>query len=190
MPIESALDAQRYVCGRPLTRQHQGLVRCLCCHRSTGDHHNERDDMCRHCLTPPPTLRERRHRRLARRLVAVCVRAIFMMPKGERPHPRRADRRGVGLEDAADDGAIGRTSKSSSFHSPDGREAPARLRISKGTGLELVSTRLHRRTPKQRTIAFQSLCPGGGSGIMTSRSTSRRTISWSCGFHLSSAAAK
>jgi hypothetical protein len=29
-----------------------------------------------------------------------------MMPKGERPHPRRFYWRGVGLEDAADDDAI------------------------------------------------------------------------------------
>ena len=55
-------------------------------------------------LLPPPALRERRHSCLARRLVAVCRRAILMMSKGERPHPRRAYRRGVDLEDAVDDG--------------------------------------------------------------------------------------
>jgi Protein of unknown function (DUF3551) len=49
--------------------------------------------------TPP---RKRRHRGLARPLVAVRWRAILMVPKGQRPHPRRADRRGVSLEDAGD----------------------------------------------------------------------------------------
>jgi hypothetical protein len=29
-----------------------------------------------------------------------------MLPKSERPNPRRSDRRGVRLHDAADDGAI------------------------------------------------------------------------------------
>src|SRR5262249_52529130 len=39
-------------------------------------------------LLPPPALGERRHGGLARRLVAVRRRAILMMSKGERPHPR------------------------------------------------------------------------------------------------------
>src|SRR5262245_29382189 len=58
-------------------------------------------------LLPPPALRERRHRGLARHLVAVRRRAILMMSKGERPHPRRALRCRVHLHDAADDGGIG-----------------------------------------------------------------------------------
>jgi hypothetical protein len=48
---------------------------------------------------PPPTLSEC-HGGLARRFVAVRRRAILMLPKGERPHPRRSDRRRVYLEDA------------------------------------------------------------------------------------------
>jgi hypothetical protein len=51
--------------------------------------------------TPPPALRECGHRGLARRRVAVRRRAIFVVSEGERPHARRADRRGVGLEEAA-----------------------------------------------------------------------------------------
>src|SRR6516225_9404860 len=58
-------------------------------------------------LLPPPVLGERRHRSLARRLVAVRRRAILMMSKGQRPHPRRALRCRVHLHDAADDGGIG-----------------------------------------------------------------------------------
>src|SRR5262245_24493915 len=56
---------------------------------------------------PPPTLRERRHRGLARRRVAVHRRAILMLPEGERPHPRRTNRRGCRFHDAADDNAVG-----------------------------------------------------------------------------------
>jgi hypothetical protein len=41
-------------------------------------------------------LRERRHRRLARWLIAVRRRAIFVMPEGERQHLRTPDRRGSG----------------------------------------------------------------------------------------------
>src|SRR6266404_1379299 len=40
-------------------------------------------------LFPPPALCERCHRGLARRFVAVRRRAILMLPKGQRPHPRR-----------------------------------------------------------------------------------------------------
>src|SRR5262245_51834903 len=40
-------------------------------------------------LLPSPALSERRHRGLARRLVAVRRRAVLMVAKGERPHPRR-----------------------------------------------------------------------------------------------------
>jgi len=58
-------------------------------------------------LLPSPTLGERRHRGLARLLVVVRRRAILMMPKGERPHPRHAHRRRISLEDATDDSAVG-----------------------------------------------------------------------------------
>ena len=57
-------------------------------------------------VLPSPALRERRHRGLARCFVAVRRRAILVLPEGERPHPRRADRRGVGLEDATDNLAV------------------------------------------------------------------------------------
>jgi hypothetical protein len=56
---------------------------------------------------PPPTLCERRHRSLARRRVAVGRRAIFVIFEGQRPHPRRANWPRIGLEDAANDNAIG-----------------------------------------------------------------------------------
>src|ERR1700730_2971407 len=55
----------------------------------------------------PPTLRERRHRGLARLGVAVRRRAIFVISEGQRPHPRRSYRPGMGVEDAADDSPIG-----------------------------------------------------------------------------------
>jgi hypothetical protein len=51
-------------------------------------------------VLPPPTLRERRHRGLARRLIAVRRRAVLVMSEGQSPHPRRADGRRIGLEDA------------------------------------------------------------------------------------------
>jgi hypothetical protein len=38
----------------------------------------EGDDARRHCLLPPPALRERRHRGLARCRVTVCRRAVFV----------------------------------------------------------------------------------------------------------------
>jgi hypothetical protein len=38
--------------------------------------------------------------------MAVRWRSIFVMAEGQRPHPRRADRRGVRLEDAADHSAL------------------------------------------------------------------------------------
>src|SRR5262249_789163 len=57
-------------------------------------------------LFPPPAFRERRHRRLARRFIAMCERATFVMPEGECPHPWRAYGRGGGVEDTADDNAI------------------------------------------------------------------------------------
>src|SRR5262245_49021208 len=42
----------------------------------------------------------------ARRRVAVRGRAVLVVPEAERPHPGRADRRGVHLEDAADHSAV------------------------------------------------------------------------------------
>src|SRR5262249_17876613 len=57
--------------------------------------------------TPAASLCERRHRGLARRRIAVRWRAVLMVAKGQRPHPRRTLRRGVHLHDAADDGTIG-----------------------------------------------------------------------------------
>jgi len=52
--------------------------------------------------------------------VAVCGRAIFVMSECWCPHPRLPDRRGVYLEDAADNEPSAITSKSSSFHSQMG----------------------------------------------------------------------
>src|SRR2546430_5062090 len=56
---------------------------------------------------PPPALGKCRHRSLARRPVAVRRRAVLVVAEGERPHPRRANWPGIGVEDAADDDAIG-----------------------------------------------------------------------------------
>jgi hypothetical protein len=47
--------------------------------------------------SPPPALRECGHRGIARRLVAVGRRAIFVVPERERPHPRCSHRRGICL---------------------------------------------------------------------------------------------
>src|SRR6516225_8035150 len=58
-------------------------------------------------LLPPPALRERRHRGLARRRVAMSWRPIFTLPEGQCPHPRRTDRRRAYLRDTTDDDAIG-----------------------------------------------------------------------------------
>src|SRR5215472_2897796 len=55
---------------------------------------------------PPPALCECRHRGLARRLVAVRRPTVFVVAKGQRPHPRRPDWRGMDLEDATDNSAI------------------------------------------------------------------------------------
>src|SRR5262249_19000914 len=74
------------------------------------------------CL-PPPTLREGRHRGLARRGVAVRRGAVLVMPEGERPHPRRTKGRGVNLEDAADDNAIAEHLEIVVVPLPEGREA-------------------------------------------------------------------
>jgi hypothetical protein len=56
---------------------------------------------------PPPALGERRHRGLARRLIAVRRRAAFVIQQ-QRPHPGRTDRRGRRLHDAADDNSVGK----------------------------------------------------------------------------------
>jgi hypothetical protein len=55
---------------------------------------------------PSPTLRERRHRRLSRRLVAVR-RAADLAVMAARPHPLPILRRAGRHEDAADDHAGG-----------------------------------------------------------------------------------
>jgi hypothetical protein len=56
-------------------------------------------------LPAPPTLGERRHRRLARRLIAVR-RAAYVTIVAARPHPMPVFRRDRHLEDAADDDTI------------------------------------------------------------------------------------
>src|SRR5713226_7102300 len=55
---------------------------------------------------PPPAFRERRHRGLARRPIAVRRCAILVMPERKRPHPRRIHRRCIGTHDPADDCAV------------------------------------------------------------------------------------
>ena len=51
--------------------------------------HSANDRVCpRVASFPPPTLGERRHRGLARRLVAVRRGAVLMIAKGQRPHQR------------------------------------------------------------------------------------------------------
>jgi hypothetical protein len=55
---------------------------------------------------PPPALGECRHSCLTRLSVAVRWASILVMAEGQRPHPRHPYGRGVGLEDAAGDGAI------------------------------------------------------------------------------------
>jgi len=57
---------------------------------------------------PPPAFGERRHGGLAARLIAVRRPTVFVVAKGQRPHPRRPDWRGVYLEDAADNYAFGK----------------------------------------------------------------------------------
>src|SRR5262252_773058 len=58
-------------------------------------------------LLPPPALRERSHRGLACRLVAMRWPTVFVMAEGQCPHPRRTNRRGVDLKDAADNITVG-----------------------------------------------------------------------------------
>jgi hypothetical protein len=66
----------------------------------------ESDDARRHCLLPPPALRERCHRGLARLGVAVRRCASFMVPEGQCPHPRCPDWRCVGFENSANHDAV------------------------------------------------------------------------------------
>src|SRR5262249_12159766 len=66
-----------------------------------------RQPACPRLSLPPPTLRECRHRRLARRLIAVDGRAIFVVAESERPKPRRPNGRDGGLQDAADHQTVG-----------------------------------------------------------------------------------
>src|SRR6516165_4483678 len=56
---------------------------------------------------PPPALGERRHGGLAARLIAVRRPTVFVVAKGQGPHPRRPDWRGMHLEDATDNGTVG-----------------------------------------------------------------------------------
>src|SRR5262245_24802546 len=59
-----------------------------------------------HILLPSPAFPERRHRGLARRLVPVRRRAVLVVAKGERPHPRHASWHSGRLHDPANDHAI------------------------------------------------------------------------------------
>jgi hypothetical protein len=56
---------------------------------------------------PPPALCERRHRGLAILSIAVRRRAIFVMPEEQCPHPGRAYRGRMYLQDTTDHDAIG-----------------------------------------------------------------------------------
>jgi len=56
---------------------------------------------------PPPAPGERHHCSFARRLVAVRRRAVLVVPESEGPHPGRANWRGGGPIDAADNFAAG-----------------------------------------------------------------------------------
>jgi hypothetical protein len=58
-------------------------------------------------LLAPPALGKGSRRGLACLRIAVCWRSIFMVTEGQRPHPSRTGRRRIGLEDAADDNAVG-----------------------------------------------------------------------------------
>src|SRR6266853_224423 len=73
------------------------------------------------CWVPPPMEQSR---------LAVCWRAVLVVPKGERPHPRRSLWHGVHLQDAADNDAIGEHVVVVIVPFADGRLAEARLRIS------------------------------------------------------------
>jgi hypothetical protein len=62
----------------------------------------------RNASLPPPAFCERRHRGLARLSIAVRRASILVVAEDQRPHPRASYGRRVGLEDAADSGAIGK----------------------------------------------------------------------------------
>ena len=71
--------------------------------------HSANDRVCpRVASFPPPTLGERRHRGLARRLVAMGGRAILVIIVRERPHPRHPHRYSGRFHDAPDRDAIGK----------------------------------------------------------------------------------
>src|SRR5262245_25358474 len=57
-------------------------------------------------LLPPPARGERGHRSLARWLVAVRRRAVFVVAVGQRPHPGAALQSNGHEKDAADDNAV------------------------------------------------------------------------------------
>jgi hypothetical protein len=59
-------------------------------------------------LLPSPAFGECRHGSLARRGIAMRGRAILVVSKRKRPHPRRAYGRRIGFEDAADNDSIDR----------------------------------------------------------------------------------
>src|SRR5262249_22731869 len=59
-------------------------------------------------LFVPPALSERRHRSLARRLIAVRRRAVLVVAEEQCPHPWLTYRRGRCFHDAADHLAVGK----------------------------------------------------------------------------------
>jgi len=61
-------------------------------------------------LLPSPAFGECRHGSLARRGIAMRGRAILVVSKRKRSHPRRAYGRRIGFEDAADNDSIGKHS--------------------------------------------------------------------------------
>jgi hypothetical protein len=80
----------------------------------------------------PATFCERRHRRLSRRLVVVCRRAMLVMFEGERPHQDCPTGTAAAFMMRPTTTPSASTSKSSSFHSSEIRLADARLRMSAG----------------------------------------------------------
>jgi hypothetical protein len=77
-----------------------------------------------------PALSEGRHCRLARHFIAVRGGVILTILNDEDcPHPRRSYRRGVGLENAADNFVVGEHVEIVVIPFPGGREAEARLRM-------------------------------------------------------------
>jgi len=80
-------------------------------------------------LLPPPALGERRHRGLARRLVAVRRHAVLRWPKASVHIHGEPSGAACTFMMRPTTAPSARTSKSSSVHSPDEREADARLRI-------------------------------------------------------------